>query len=74
MSRSIRQSTRMVTLALAVLAPPGLAQQAAEPERERPEAPAEPARPAPAPAPANRDFKPSESVSPDQEVDFPADI
>lgn len=33
-----------------------------------------PAEPAPDPAPAERNFKPSQDVSPDQEVDFPADI
>lgn len=27
-----------------------------------------------APDPADRDFKPTEEVSPDQEVDFPADL
>lgn len=43
------------------------ADRAAQAEKKTPP----PDRPAPAPT---REFKPSEEVSPDQEVDFPADL
>lgn len=37
-------------------------------------APPIPERPAPTASATTREFKPSEEVSPDQEVDFPADL
>ena len=43
--------------------------------QEKQAGPAAPnSRPTPAPSGSTREFKPSEEVSPDQEVDFPADL
>ncbi|THD03202.1 hypothetical protein B1810_11560 [Panacagrimonas perspica] len=51
------------------------AKQDAAPKKEEAAAPAEPAaRPAPKANASTREFRPSEEVSPDQEVDFPADL
>lgn len=74
MKRSIGRSARLAAMSLAMLAPLAMAQQQPEPPPERPAESVPPSRSGQAPVPADREFKPSESVSPDQEVDFPADI
>lgn len=75
-----RRILRWAWLGCALCLAPVLAQdRPSPPPAPRADGPSEPAPPPPSPPPpekttSTREFRPSEDVSPDQEVDFPADL